>query len=41
MAPFARDLGYEGPPFLWDNEERRHRRARRGKDAAALLKRAV
>ena len=36
MAPFARDLGYEGPPFVWNEEERRHRRARRGKDAAAL-----
>ena len=22
MAPFARDLGYNGPPFLW-NEDRR------------------
>ena len=28
MAPFARDLGYDGPPFLWDDEERRHLRAR-------------
>ena len=28
MAPFARDLGYEGPPFVWDEEERRHLRAR-------------
>ena len=28
MAPFARDLGYEGPPFAWDEEERRHLRAR-------------
>ena len=28
MAPFARDLGYEGPPFVWDQEERRHLRAR-------------
>ena len=28
MAPFARDLGYEGPPFPWDDEERRHLRAR-------------
>ena len=28
MAPFARDLGYEGPPFLWDEEERCHLRAR-------------
>ncbi len=24
MRPFAEDLGYEGPPFVWD-EERRHR----------------
>ena len=28
MAPFARDLGYGGPPFTWDEEERRHLRAR-------------
>ena len=28
MAPFARDLGYEGPPFVWDEDERRHLRAR-------------
>ena len=28
MAPFARDLGYNGPPFAWDEEERRHLRAR-------------
>ena len=28
MAPFARDLGYHGPPFIWDEEERRHLRAR-------------
>ena len=28
MAPFARDLGYVGPPFKWDTEERRHLRAR-------------
>ena len=28
MAPFARDLGYEGPPFVWDEEERGHLRAR-------------
>ena len=28
MAPFARDLGFEGPPFIWDEEERRHLRAR-------------
>ena len=28
MAPFARDLGYDGPPLKWDPEERRHLRAR-------------
>ena len=28
MEPFARDLGYNGPPFMWDQEERRHLRAR-------------
>ena len=28
MAPFARDLGYDSPPFSWDEEERRHLRAR-------------
>ncbi len=28
MAPFARDLGYTGPPFIWDDEQRRHLRAR-------------
>ena len=28
MAPFARDLGYEGAPFTWDDEDRRHLRAR-------------
>ena len=28
MAPFARALGYDGEPFLWDEEERRHLRAR-------------
>ena len=28
MAPFARDLGHQGPPFVWDEEERRHLRAR-------------
>lgn len=27
MAPFARDLGYEGPPFLWDEDRRAHLRA--------------
>ncbi len=28
LAPFARDLGYAGPPFVWDTEDRRHRMAR-------------
>ena len=28
MTPFARDLGYHGPPFIWNEEERRHLRAR-------------
>ena len=28
MAPFARDLGYDGPPFVWNAEERRHLRTR-------------
>ena len=28
IAPFARDLGYNGPPFIWNEEERRHLRAR-------------
>ena len=28
MAPFARDLGYDGPPFTWNEEKRRHLRAR-------------
>ena len=28
MAPFARDLGYDGQPFTWNEEERRHLRAR-------------
>ena len=28
MAPFARDLGTDGPPFAWDAEARRHLRAR-------------
>ena len=28
MAPFARDLGHVGPPFEWDEDERRHLRAR-------------
>ncbi len=28
MASLARGLGYDGPPFVWDAEERRHLRAR-------------
>jgi hypothetical protein len=28
MAPFARDQGYDGPPFPWDEEDRLRRRAR-------------
>ena len=28
MAPFARDLGHHAPPFPWDQEQRRHLRAR-------------
>ena len=28
MAPFARDLGYFDQPFPWDEEDRRHLRAR-------------
>ena len=28
MTPFARDLGYGGTPFTWNEEERRHLRAR-------------
>ena len=28
LAPFARDLGYDGAPFIWDDEDRRHLRAR-------------
>jgi hypothetical protein len=27
MAPFARDLGYDGPPFIWDEERRAQLRA--------------
>ena len=27
LAPFARDLGYEGPPFAWDEGRRGHLRA--------------
>ena len=28
MAAFARDLGYDGPPFVWNDNDRRHRMAR-------------
>lgn len=28
MKPFARDMGYEGKPFQWDEDDRLHRRAR-------------
>jgi hypothetical protein len=28
MAAFARDLGFDGPPFAWNEDERRHLRAR-------------
>lgn len=28
MAPFARDMGYDGEPYIWNEEERRHLRAR-------------
>jgi hypothetical protein len=28
MAAFARDQGYDGPPFRWDEEDRLRRRAR-------------
>lgn len=28
LEPFARDLGYTGQPFAWDEERRRHLRAR-------------
>ncbi len=28
MRPFAADLGYEGEPFVWDEDDRRHRLAR-------------
>jgi hypothetical protein len=27
MKPFAEDMGYAGPPFRWDEEDRRRRRA--------------
>jgi hypothetical protein len=28
LQPFARDLGYDGPPFVWDEKDRGHRIAR-------------
>ncbi len=28
IQPFAKDLGYDGAPFRWDEEDRRHRIAR-------------
>jgi len=28
LAPFARDLGFDGLPFVWEAEDRRHRMAR-------------
>ena len=28
MTPFARDMGYDGSPFIWNERERRHWRAR-------------
>jgi hypothetical protein len=28
LEPFARDLGHDGDPFPWDEEDRLHRRAR-------------
>jgi hypothetical protein len=27
LAPFARDLGHDGPPFAWDEDRRAHLRA--------------
>ena len=27
MAPFAHDVGYDGPPFVWNEERRAHLRA--------------
>jgi hypothetical protein len=28
MRPFAQDMGYDGEPFVWDDDDRRHRLAR-------------
>ena len=28
LRPFAADMGYEGEPFVWDEDDRRHRLAR-------------
>ncbi|MBB2793629.1 UNVERIFIED_ORG: hypothetical protein GGD58_002488 [Rhizobium pisi] len=36
LAPFARDLGHDGPPFAWDEDRRAHLRA----DLDALYARA-
>lgn len=28
MQPFAKDMGYDGEPYIWDEEDRRHRKAK-------------
>jgi hypothetical protein len=28
MQPFAKDMGYDGDPFIWDEKDRRHRKAK-------------
>jgi len=28
MQPFAKDMGYDGDPFIWDEDDRRHRKAK-------------
>jgi len=28
LTPFARDMGYDGAPFVWNEDDRRHRTAR-------------
>ncbi|MEK9629497.1 MAG: hypothetical protein VW455_10820 [Nitrospinota bacterium] len=28
MQPFAKDMGYKGDPFIWDEEDRRHYKAK-------------
>ncbi len=35
MRPFARELGYDGEPFVWDEERRAHLKARI--DAAYMI----